>query len=131
MQQNQTVLEQYAVKLTSEPFMFKDVLVCPKPCILVHTLYSQGAYPPLFSSRGRTQKSTTIDFPQRKAKLLSYLRKHHDSNLTSCSSTSRNPSSPFRGAGVLGPDVPPQTHLHFSLYTQLSLSVMRQGAMWL
>lgn len=91
-----------------------------------HKLYNNNAFPPLFSSKSLTQKSTTIVSPRRKVKLLSYQRKPQSSNLISCCSTSRNPSSPSKGAGVLGHDLPPLTHLHFRLYTHLHLRVMRE-----
>lgn len=49
---------------------------------------------------------TANDFPQRRAKLLSYQRKLHDLSLLSPYSASRNPSSPSRGAGVSGRNGP-------------------------
>lgn len=56
----------------------------------------------LLSSRGPTPTFTTSDFPQRRAKLLSFQRKRLDSSLLSRYSASRNPSSPSRGAGASG-----------------------------
>ena len=93
----------YAANAHLYHLWFNNVLVC------------NDIYASLFSSRGCTQKSTTVDFPLRKAKLPSYPRKPPDSNLLSCSLTSRNRSSPFRGAGVLGHDLPPLTHLRLRL----------------
>lgn len=99
------LFQQNVIKFKSI-YVLRDVLVCPEPfsfCLSKYYKYNVTR-PLLFSSKGHTQKSTTNDFPLRKAKLLSYQRQPHDLNLLACSSTSRNPCSPFRGAGVLGHD---------------------------